>query len=95
MKMSSMSVATSTGTKLDLAMDGSKGELLEASGNLTLDAYAFTPTGRTLIISKSSGPYTVSATPINAIVLTGKTTVNGVRWLAAQDVLDRLEPERP
>ncbi|QAT88042.1 hypothetical protein EJ065_6513 [Corallococcus coralloides] len=61
---------------------------LSGTVNLTLDAHAFTPTGRTLILSKSSGPYTVTATPINAIVLTGKTTVNGVRWLAAQDVLD-------
>jgi hypothetical protein len=61
---------------------------LSSLSSLTLDAYAFTPTGRTLILSKSSSPYTVSATPINAIVLTGSVTVNGVRWLAAYDVLN-------
>ena len=55
--------------------------------NLTLDTYAFTPTGRTRVVTRSASPYTVTATPINAIVLTGKTTVTGVRWLDAQDVL--------
>ncbi|WP_375761196.1 hypothetical protein [Corallococcus exercitus] len=61
---------------------------LTGAVNLTLDAYAFTPTGRTRVVSKAGSPYTVTATPINAIVLTGKATVTGMRWLAAQDVLD-------
>ncbi len=50
-----MAVATGVGTNLNLSMDGAQGELLKASGNLTVDAFGFVRLTGDLNLTKSTG----------------------------------------
>ena len=49
-----LSVAKGTGSSIALTLDGSKGELLQASGALVLDVYGFVRASGTFAIEKSS-----------------------------------------
>ncbi|WP_295538365.1 calcium-binding protein, partial [uncultured Pseudacidovorax sp.] len=50
----SLSVATGTGTSLDLSLDGSKGKLMQASAHLTLDVFGFAQLSGDFAFEKSS-----------------------------------------
>ncbi|WP_420226204.1 hypothetical protein [Pigmentiphaga litoralis] len=55
-----LSVVTGTGRTLDLSLDGAKGDLLQASGNLSLDVFGFFKVDGGFAIEKSSKTVTLS-----------------------------------
>ena len=55
-----LSVATGPSSDLTLSMDGSKGELLQVSGNLELDVFGFLQVSGSFAIEKSSNTVTLA-----------------------------------
>ncbi|WP_043112418.1 hypothetical protein, partial [Pseudacidovorax intermedius] len=57
-----LKVGTGTGSDLELTLDGSKGELLQASGHLTVDVFGFFRVEGDFAIEKSSAEVTLAKT---------------------------------
>jgi hypothetical protein len=55
-----LSVATGTGSGLELSLDGAKGNMLQASGFLQLDVYGFVQVSGNLAVSKTTETLTLS-----------------------------------